>query len=109
MATLEFSRLDATLSTGLGLDQASSDLFSVALAKEWGIYYRLAILCYEEDPAQLRLELGYLLKKLNDFEGYFIQKEAYERCASCRDLYRELSVKYKKYLSKLAGPDTGSP
>ena len=106
---LEFSRLDATLSAGLGFDQASSDLFSVALTKEWDIYYRLAILCYEEDPAQLRLELGQLLKKLVDFEGYFLQKEAYERCASCRDLYRELSIKYKKYFTKLAGPDAGAP
>ena len=98
MENLKLDKLNSHLSAGLALDQASVDLFSMALEREWETHFRLTLLCYEEDPDLLRVELTSQLKLLKELEDFYIDREEYERCGPCRDLYRELKVKYSKHL-----------
>lgn len=98
MGRLDLDKLHRHLSAGLALDAASVDLFSMALEKEWETCFRLTLLCYEDDLELLRVELVAGLKGLKELEDYYIEREEYERCGPCRDLYRELVCRYKKHL-----------
>jgi hypothetical protein len=91
----KITKLAARLSTGLGRDSASLDLFSLFLEQEFDERFVLNEDLFDHMPERLRLEQMLELKVLNELLEHFQKKEDYEFCALIKDLYAKLLLQVK--------------
>lgn len=79
-------RLAERLSAGLGLEPLEVDLFDARLWRWWNGELGLAEELFADEPDLLFIEVVDLQARLAALEGFFAEREEWERCARTRDL-----------------------